>query len=82
MSMLAVTVAVIALFISLTTAGRVREAEEEKYRKNVRKPTPPPTVEERRARTVLRREHENFMNYDGTAQMPIDPDTILAESGE
>ena len=49
---------------------------------------PPPSgreakddVEKRRREAVNARQHSNFMNYDGTAQAPIDPNTILADGG-
>ena len=35
--------------------------------------------EKRRREAVQAREHSNFMNYDGTPQQPIDPNTILGE---
>lgn len=37
------------------------------------------TDADRIQQAVLRREHENFMNYDGTEQPEIDPDRILGE---
>lgn len=40
------------------------------------------SVEERRERAILQKQYDNFMNYDGSEQNPIDPDTILADSGE
>lgn len=38
-------------------------------------------VEKRRREAVNARQHSNFMNYDGTEQAPIDPNTILADGG-
>ena len=42
---------------------------------------PPDNVEKRRRQAVQAREHSNFMDYDGTPQQPIDPNTILADGG-
>lgn len=45
-----------------------------------RKPVAPPkTLQQRQQEAVARREWENFMSYDGTEQMPIDPDRVLGE---
>lgn len=41
----------------------------------------PENVEKRRRLAVQAREHQNFMDYDGTEQVPIDPNTILADGG-
>ena len=38
-------------------------------------------VEKRRRVAVQARQHQNFMDYDGTVQTPIDPNTILADGG-
>ena len=38
-------------------------------------------IEKRRRVAVQAREHQNFMDYDGTVQTPIDPNTILADGG-
>lgn len=38
-------------------------------------------IERRRRRAVEARQHQNFMEYDGTPQTPIDPNTILADGG-
>lgn len=35
-----------------------------------------------RERALRRKEHENFMNYDGDEQMPIDVEMILTEYGK
>ncbi len=42
---------------------------------------PPDDVEKRRQIAVRARENQNFMDYDGTPQAPIDPGTILADGG-
>ena len=40
------------------------------------------THEQRVEQAVSQKEYANFMTYDGGEQAPIDPDTILADSGE
>lgn len=39
----------------------------------------PDDVEKRRRQAVMAREHQNFMDYDGTPQQKIDPALILGE---
>lgn len=38
-----------------------------------------PDVEKRRRQAVQAKQHQNFMDYDGSPQTPIDPNTILGE---
>ena len=38
-------------------------------------------VEKRRRAAVEARQNQNFMDYDGTVQNPIDPNLILADGG-
>lgn len=40
-----------------------------------------PDVEKRRRQAVNAKQHQNFMDYDGSPQTPIDPNTILADGG-
>ena len=42
---------------------------------------PTPNVEMRRRQAVQAAEHRNFMDYDGSPQQPVDPNTILADGG-
>lgn len=49
-------------------------------------PTAPPKdttddVEKRRRQAVQAAHHRNFMDYDGSPQQPVDPNTILADGG-
>lgn len=83
MSALSALCSVAALTILLVTTPKEEGADvhspaEEKTAK------PPDTVEDvekRRREAVNARQHSNFMNYDGTPQTPIDPNTILADGG-
>lgn len=38
-------------------------------------------VEKRRRQAVQAAHHRNFMDYDGSPQKPVDPNTILADGG-
>ena len=42
---------------------------------------PPDDVEKRRRQAVQAAYHRNFMDYDGSPQQPVDPNTILADGG-
>ena len=79
-------VALAALFLALTAIARVEELEREIHRPKkkpgrMRDPTAIPDADLRRM-AVQRKQHNNFMNYDGRSQDPIDENTILAESGK
>ncbi len=91
LSFLALVVATLALRVALLTHAKVSKTEDggasrpppsTKGHKNAgaAKAALPLSDAERRERAVLQKQHENFMNYDGEEQMPIDPDTILADS--
>ena len=80
MSALSALCSVAALTILLVTVPKegadVHSPAEEKTAKP---PDMVEDVEKRRREAVNARQHSNFMNYDGTAQAPIDPNTILGE---
>lgn len=44
-------------------------------------PTTADDVEKRRRQAVQAAHHRNFMDYDGSPQKPVDPNTILADGG-
>lgn len=89
MSVFAAVVAVIALLIAMLAydkAVSVERALQERHRPDVVKGTTikkPERVRaaitdaDRRRMAVERRQHENFMSYDGKPQDPIDETTIL-----
>lgn len=48
-------------------------------RRGMPKARPRKGVHQRQMQAVARKEWENFMNYDGTEQAPIDPDRVLGD---
>lgn len=82
MSVFAIVVAAIALLIAMLAYDKA--AETERAGQKPRRPHRPPagntvTDADRRRMAVERRQHENFMSYDGKPQDPIDETTILEE---
>lgn len=87
LSIFSALVSMLALLIALTAYGHVRDAEQKRYDKPTAvnrggqaRDRPALSDDDRRVQAVARREHRNFMNYNGTTQTPIDPNTILADS--
>ncbi len=82
---LAVVLSLVALLMAMVALKLVTDARCEnaakKGKSDEKKGTSAfnKTDADRIQQAVLRREHENFMNYDGTEQPPIDPDRILGE---
>ena len=78
-------VAVMALVIALTAMAKVEELEREIHRPKEKpgRMRDPATITDAdlRRMAVQRKQHDNFLNYDGRSQDPIDENTILAESG-
>ncbi len=86
MMILALLVAVAAVFLALTALAKVEELERESRRpkKKPGRMRDPTTISDAdlRKMAVQRKQHDNFLNYDGRAQAPIDEATILTESGK
>ena len=57
------------------------EGENPPVMANAAKEKPPDDVEKRRRQAVQAAHHRNFMDYDGSPQQPVDPNTILADGG-
>ena len=85
-SVLAFALGFAALVVGLLTNAELSKRDQKHTPAITRKPADKSvrkeTVDVRRERAVLMKQQDNFMNYDGDVQDPIDPDTILADSGE
>lgn len=89
LSLFAAAVSVAALLIALMAYEKASGAQRSPDRaphgkpplgaEGKAKPAAQPDITERRRQAVMKREHDNFMNYDGKPQAPIDPNTILEE---
>ena len=77
--MLSVLMSVLALWIALSTAGKQRQEQEQKTKKDKRPPVKSTNADKRRM-AVLRQQQANFMGYDGGVQLPVDPNIIQADS--
>ena len=79
----AVFVSLVALFMAMIALRVSTDAKIQNAAKTARKTENSgiccKTDADRTQEAVARRELENFMNYDGTEQPPIDPDRILGE---
>ncbi len=73
---------VVALVVAVAAFYRSGLKPPVKAKKADRKPPMPRTAADETERAVCKREHQNFMRYDGEPQKPINRNTILAESGE
>ena len=91
MSLVAVVIATIALFVALMTHAQVsreKDAGRQSCKSSLCIQPQPKAAEPKTAvsleqeRAVLRKEIDNFIHYDGFEQDPINPNTILADSGE
>lgn len=75
LSLLAIALAALAL-------REAHKASKPRQRKADNRPSGKLNEADRTDRAVQQREHLNFMNYDGSPQLPIDRESILAESGK
>lgn len=80
LSLFAAVVSVAALFVALTAHGEATAKERDKRNhKPSSKAVPAMNDADRRRMAVERKQHRNFMEYDGKPQTPIDENAILSE---
>ena len=88
MLLITLLLTVAALFLAMTALAKVEELEREREclrpKKKPGRMRDPTTISDAdlRRMAVLQKQNDNFMNYDGRPQMPIDESAILTESGK
>lgn len=77
-----IALSLVAIALAALALWKTRKENGTRRKKTASRVIGTPNEADRTDRAVQQREHLNFMNYDGSAQLPVDRESILAQSGE